>query len=492
MKSKLQRIIFIFALFTFLFIAKDECYAREAFTSYSINYWGEAVEQPYPYIYEKTLSESNFGEKLNFPKDMFYHEGLLYIADTGNSRVLVMDTNGKILRKITFANGSDDKLREPSGIYVTNEGHLYIADSGNGRIIELDENDKFVREIGRPKTNLISESQEYKPLKVVVDKTGRIYAIAYGINMGLVEFDRDGNFQGFMGAAEVNVSKFTYIWKNYFSTEAQQARMDTIIPTEYSNIFVDKEGFIYATINNLTEEEHASGKEAVRRLNPTGTDVLRRLANYEIIGDVDWSDGAFSSFSDIAATDYGCYFILDDNNGKIFVYDYDGNSLFVFAKNGIKEGNFQKPVSLVIDEDADRVFVLDNIQGSVVSFKITDYGRCVLNAISLNNDGKTEESNACWREVLSKNSNCELAYIGLGKTYLTDGDYKKAMEYFKLGNSKKYYAKSFYYYRREVMEKGFSKCMWVLGSIIVLLLVIKGSKRFKGWVGEVKCFTAKH
>ena len=131
-------------------------------------------------------------------------------------------------------------LSGPQGVFVTKEHRVYVADSGNGRVVEYDEDKDVVREIGRPETDLIDASQNYVPTKVVVDDAGRIYVIAYGINMGLVEFNEAGEFQGFMGATQVTVSPFEYMWKTYFSTDAQKQRMETIIPTEYSNIFVDQ------------------------------------------------------------------------------------------------------------------------------------------------------------------------------------------------------------------------------------------------------------
>lgn len=459
------------------------------YETYSLNYWGEEVLQPHSYLYSNTLSTDQFGSALRYPQDMCIFEDKIYVADTGNSRILIMDLDGNVEREITDANGSSDPLKEPQGLFVTEEGHLYVADSGNGRVVEYDEQRKFLRSIGRPETNLLSDSQAYTPIKVVVDHSDRIYVIAYGINMGLVEFDKDGVFQGFMGATEVSVSMFEYIWKNYFSTEAQQARMETIIPTEYSNIFVDDENFIYATISNLSEEDLRSGADAIRRLNPTGTDILRRLGNYEIIGDL--NSETFSTFVDVAATDYGCYFILDSTGGKIFAYDYDGNSLFAFGKRGIKEGNVQRPVALSLGNGEEKIYVLDNIMGSILVYEITDYGRHLLNALRLNDIGDAEGSNAEWQEVLRSNSNNEMAYTGLGKTYLSEGQYKQAMEYFKLGNNRKYYTKAFFYYRKELMEANFGKAMLVLGILIVAAIGVNCVFRFKRWVGDVKCFMEK-
>lgn len=467
-----------------------EVRAEMPYDTYSYNYWGEEVQEPHSYLYSRTISSKELGSSLNYPSDLFLRDDRLYIADTGNSRILITDFSGKLLSEITYADGEADRLKEPQGVFVTKEGHVYVADTGNGRIVEYDENGGFIRSIGRPVTTLIADSQVYSPTRVVVDGAGRIYAIAYGINMGLVEFSASGDFQGFMGAARVSVSMFEYIWKNYFSTEAQKQRMETIIPTEYSNIFADNEDFIYATINNLSDEDLAGGADVVRRLNPTGVDVLRRLAAYPIIGDLagttygyDWS-----SFVDIAATDYGCYFILDDEDGKIFAYDNDGNSLFVFGRNGVREGNFQKPISLAVADEEKTIFVLDNTLNSILVFDITDYGSHLLGAIRKNNLGDAEGSTREWQEVLKYNSNSEMAYIGLGKTNLTEGKYKEAMEYFELGNNRKYYSKAFSYYRKELMERYLTKFVITAAVVFLAVWLVKKGLRGRRWVGEIRCY----
>ncbi len=460
------------------------------YDTYSYNYWGEEVKDPHAYLYTETID----GLGLSYPSDMFLYKDLIYIADTGNSRVVVTDAEGNLTKVFSTAKSDSDYLKEPQGVFVTNDGHLYVADTGNGRLVEYDKNGMYVREIGRPVTNLIAESQSYMPTKVVVDSAGRIYVTAYGINMGLVEFNYEGEFQGFLGATQVSVSMFEYIWKNYFSTEAQQIRMETIVPTEYSNIFVDNEDFIYATINNLSSEDMESGADAVRRLNQTGKDVLRRLGTYDPIGDLvtttfgwDWS-----SFVDVAATEYGCYFMLDKTDGKIFAYDNDSVSLFAFGRNGIREGNFQNPVSLGLSADEKTIYVLDNMLNSILVFEITEYGEHLLNAIRLNNLGDAEGSTREWQEVLKYNSNSEMAYVGLGKTYLAEGQYEKAMECFEFGNHKEYYSKAFQYHRKELMEQYFPVVVVVAAVLVILFFVWKKARNYKKWIGEVKCYVERH
>lgn len=474
--------------------ATHTVYADVPYDTYSYNYWGEDVMQPHAYLYTDSYSATEFQTKLNYPEDLFVTKDAIYVADTGNSRVLKLALTGEVLLEITATQNQEDLLLKPQGIYVDENGHLYVADSGNGRIVEYDENGQWIRSIGRPQTELIDSSQMYTPVKLVVDKAGRIYVTAYGINMGLLEFSKEGEFQGFMGATEVSVSPMEYIWKNYLSTEEQKKRMETIVPTEYSNLFLDSEGFIYATISNLDEEDYMSGADAIRRLNPTGTDILRRLGNYEIIGDLYSSseEAEWSVFKDVCATEFGCYFILDAAGGKVFAYDYDGNSLFIFGDKGNREGTMRLPTAIGITEDAGVIYVLDSQLGEIMKFEITDYGRHFLDAMSKNNRGDSQGAYEEWQEVLKQNSNCELAYIGLGKTFLKEGDYKKAMEYFELGNSRKYYSTAFFYFRKEVMQDYFGKAMGVLGVILLVVFVVMGVKKFRRWAGEVRCVMEKH
>ena len=469
--------------------APQQAYADVPYDSYYYDFWSEDVLQPHAYLYKFSIGGKNTDLSMNYPEDMFIFDNRIYIADTGNSRILVLNSEGETEAVInSFSRGTETEyFNKPQGIFVTDAGHIYIADSGNSRIVELGPDGEFVREIGRPETNLIAADQNYIPTKVVVDKTGRVYAVCYGLNMGLVEFDRHGQFQGFMGAAKVSVNMFYYIWKNYFSTEMQKQRMETIIPTEYNNIFIDHENFIYTTIGNLSDDDYMEGADAIRRLNPTGIDVLRRLGNYPIIGDLYQVDenAEWSRFVDVCATDYGCYFILDSAGGKVFAYDYDGNSLFIFGKKGNRLGNVQKPASIGITSDQSRILILDSLLNSILVFEITEYGSHLLSAMEKHSRGDSRGAFSEWQEVLKRNANFEIAYIGIGKTLLKEGSYREAMKYFKLGNSRKYYTKAFQCYRREYMQDKFGLFM---GAVLLVVLVICGAKvykKIKDWMGKI-------
>jgi sugar lactone lactonase YvrE len=81
-------------------------------------------------------------------------EGRLYVADTGNNRVLEFDLpRAETRADRVFGQGGDfsggdcnrsglagnDRLCEPSAVAVDRKGHLYVADTLNNRVVEYDE-----------------------------------------------------------------------------------------------------------------------------------------------------------------------------------------------------------------------------------------------------------------------------------------------------------------------------------------------------------------
>jgi DNA-binding beta-propeller fold protein YncE len=67
-----------------------------------------------------------------------YHEGKLYVADTYNSKLKVLDPATKRCETYLSGNGPDGRLfNEPAGLSVAN-GKLYVADTNAHRIRVVD------------------------------------------------------------------------------------------------------------------------------------------------------------------------------------------------------------------------------------------------------------------------------------------------------------------------------------------------------------------
>jgi len=72
-----------------------------------------------------------------------------------------------------------------------------------------------------------------------------------------------------------------------------------------------------------------------------------------------------------------------------------------------------------------------------------------------------------------------LAYVGIGKAYLTSGDYVKAMEYLKKGMSSEYYSIAFKRYRNQVLKENMSYLLTGIVLIIVVIVVLTNIYRKK-------------
>lgn len=475
-----RRIVISLLIVPLLFSMSERVMAFEPYKSYTYDYWLEAVPAPLPYVLLKTIDGKKLGVgEFKSPGDVFVDdEGTIYILDSGNNRLVCIreERITKVISEFEH-DGKIDNFNNPQGLHVTEEGHIFVADTNNSRIVELDSNGKFVREIGVPDTDLLPQDQPYRPLKVVVDEAGRIYIIAAGVNRGLIELDNDGNFRGFMGAPRVTPNPIEYLWK-LISTKAQRERMELFVPTEYSNICLDEEGFIYACSSYVSSRDISRGANPIVRLNPTGVDILRRYGYGPPIGD--YVSGRFEMASrlvDIAVSQNGFYSVLDQERGRIFTYDSDGNLLYVFGGKGEQEGIFDQPVAMDYDAE-NNIIVLDQERGTLNIFTETKYGKLVNKAVNLHYRGRYEEAEAVWTELLKYNANMDLAYIGLGKALLRQDQFYEAMQYFKLASSRHYYNKAFKLYRREVVGEKFGLIMLSIFVGIVVIVVITRLKKY--------------
>ena len=93
----------------------------------------------------------------SFGKDDFFHEpsdievdlhrSRIYIADSGNHRVLVFDFQGKLLKIIGRKGQGPAEFSKPTGLCILKDGGLAVADFGNSRIQILDGDGKFIKSI---------------------------------------------------------------------------------------------------------------------------------------------------------------------------------------------------------------------------------------------------------------------------------------------------------------------------------------------------------
>jgi DNA-binding beta-propeller fold protein YncE len=483
LSKRLKQMVLLFIAFINILGNCSVALANELpYDTYNYNFYEDVVYTPAAYIPSGSVSGTQLiyeGEALGVlsnPQDICKTpSGNVVIADTGNNRIIILNKDmTEVIEVIKDFNNDNelDTFLSPSGVCVSKKNELYIADTLNNRIVVLNQDYNLVKIIKDPSSDVLEDGYVFAPLKVSIDYADRIYCIAQNMFEGIMVFESSGDFIGFIGTIQVEISLWEKFWKKV-ATKEERSNQRLFIPTEFTGIDIDDDGFVYAS--NIDE----AGKQAIRRLNPRGQDVIKKGENENLGGDL-WSMGSSkyagsSQITDVVYRQKGMYSLLDRKRGRIFTYDHEGNLLYIFGGLGTQAGTFVTPVA--IENIGDTIIVLDAYRSEILTFKETQYGSLINNAVGLRYDGDETEAVELWRKVLTLDENNELAYVGIGKAYLTAGDYENAMDYLRKGMSSEFYSIAFRRYRNEVLKENMS--FLLTGAVIFIIAIVIGRRIYR-------------
>lgn len=468
MKKRVKAILLIAILIMSVLAENIAAFATTIpYDSYNYDYWDDIVYTPAPFVPDTSYSGASFGiGNFSSPQDVYVAEDGIYLADTGNARVIKFSLDMKEVLEVLdtfYYNGEEQHFSKPYGLCVSGENKLYVADQAQKKIWVLDEERNVTLVIENPQSEILDDKFDFTPLKVAVDYANRVYVVASGKTEGILVFDSEGNFTSFFGTISVKITVWERFWRK-LSTKAQRSKQILYIATEFTGLDIDPDGFVYTT-NYDTD-----GEQAVMKLNPRGEDVIRKGEKGTIAGDIQiGGSGDYAGASVIVDVVYrgkGIYSILDSKRGRIFTYDSEGNLLYVFGGLGSQAGTFSTPTA--IEELGDKMLVLDSTRNELMVFASTQYGQLIDEAVGLRYDGDETLAVDVWKQVLQLDENYELANDGIGKAYLTSGDNEQAMKYLKLAMDKKYYSIAFRRYRNEWLKK---HLQYILTALIVIIVV---------------------
>lgn len=462
-----------------LFVSVLGVSASSPYYSYTYSYHSDGsitdIAAPLPYLPERLYSASDLQVPLKSPEDLVVDaaEQHFYIVDSATNAVYCFDRSFNLVKTIDKyeENGVIKTFASPNGIFLDVYDNLYVADTDNERVVVLDANGAFVRAITCPESNLLTEGFKFMPLKIVADEAGRVFVLCKDVYEGLLQFSAEGTFIGFIGSNRVVFKITELIWKTIM-TKTQEEGMTKFVPVEYTNISLDSDGFIYAVTSVKNVEA------PIRRLNSSGDDILIRNplnGSEEVVGDVLYQESGSntdivgpSSFVDITQDKNGNYYALDGKRGRIFAYDEEGNMLFVFGGiNTGQVGTFSSPSAIVFVDN--QLYVLDKNQCSVTAFAPTEYTLTIHDAIGAYLQKDYEKSIELWEDVLVMNGNFDLAYMKAGYAYYRMNRYDEAMQYFKIANARKEYSKAYIQYKKVQLNEHFDTA--VLIAVVILTVV---------------------
>ncbi len=415
--------------------------------SYVFGYWGDTRATPVPYETERTLRLSDLAdaegmEQENVPAvtDLAVDEaGRFYIADSANSCVWAVEEDLRVTGRYDRYTTQDGerKLEGCEGVWAA-EGKLYVANTGGGNLVVLEASTgETVQVVEAPSEEEWSSTVAFEPVRLSTDGGGRMYVISRNQTQGIVQFSKEGEFIGYLGALDVNPTAWDILIRT-FGTAEMKKRTLQLVPTEFTNLVCNGDGMVLAITETVTDSDiynavhsRSGEKLPVRLLNPLGNDILKNRGYYPPVGDVDFTlyqneNSGASRFLDAAVGPNGLYSLLDRERGKVFTYDGDGNLLYVFGGLDGGEGKFQQPASLVYC--GDRIAVLDRSTGSLTVFAPTPFAQKVLAAYEAHDKGNAEEETACWEALEKEFRGYDLTSLGLGKALFNQGEYRAAME----------------------------------------------------------------
>lgn len=523
MKKNIFR-IFLLAVCVVLVVGSLPAGAIIPYSTYTYDIDGEYVESPHAYVPYEVIDSKTIGNgvTLTDPTDICVdRQGNIYIADGKGQQVVVVDKEYNYLYTIgEFVNewGVPDSLDTPASVFVypspsadkaKNETEvftsktLYIADSTKNRVLVFDITNGepvFTKTVYQPESEVFNEDHIFKPIGVAVDNVGRMYVVGEYTNQGIISINPDGTFFGFIGAQVAKTSVWDIIWRN-FQTKEQRRRSTSTVATEFNNINIDEDGFIYATTSSIsasdqqqaiTSKSTAGTYAPVKKLSPDGTDVMKRTGFYPPSGEVKVNNTKTakleitgpSTIIDVALGPDGMWSIIDAKRQRVFTYDEEGRLLFAFGDKGNQLGNIQQIKA--IDYQGTNMLLLDSQNKNITVLKRTSYGDLLDEAILANRERRYSDAEMYWQEILQRNSNFDMSYVGIGKALYREansmadeneakiGVYEEAMSYYKYAYDTANYSDAYKEVRKLYVQRYI-----VLIPIIIIVICICISKFFK-------------
>jgi putative uncharacterized protein (fragment) len=492
--------------------------ASSAYQTYTYSIDGKALYSPDAYSASKTVGSADLAfasfypnasadslkklTKLDNPGDMVTDsEKKVYIADSGNNRIVVLSRYLELDYIISdFINdkGNPDSFTNPQGVFVVNpkdgdNGEIWVCDTDHNRLVVFDRvTFEFKRIIDQPQSQLFDSDAVYKPVAMAIDQYGRIYVVSSTTYQGIIVMDSEGEFVGFIGAQAVTISAWQILWRK-LQTDEQKKVSAKLISTEYNNISITEDGFVYVTTSSIAESSvqgAINGKSKsgtylpVKLLNPSGEEIMRRNGFWPPAGEIDYSTDStdtyhgVSTITDVAVGPEKTWSIIDEKRQKIYTYDFNGNLLFAFGDKGSLLGSISNIEAICYQGDT--LLVLDKgNDGCIVVYERTKYGDLLIQAISAQNSLDYDKAIDCWKEVLQRNSNFDAAYVGIGNAMYRSGSYKDALAMYEVAYDTENWSEAYKEVRKEWMSK------WFLLVIVLIVGVIVGVIKWFQYAAKV-------
>ena len=374
MKRNMKKpLVFIMALMMMIMTVLPVSASQATSYTYTLDDNNERVRTQDAYLPDRTIT--NLG--LKNPSDIIIDENnIMYICDTGNTRIVIYDLNSeKVLHIISgdddIYKGTDFKgFTTPKGIFRTDDGTLYVADGGEKAVFKFDSNYNYLTAFETPTAPIFGDTN-YEPSKVAVDKGGNIFIVSEGVNTGIIQLSYTGEFLGYFTSNKTRLTPQQAFLKAIYTKEQEEksALLNTAPPT-FSNIYVDETGTVYTT-------SMGKGDDLLKKHSTNGGNMFQNAV------------AAHASLTDVSVDDRGIIY-ASDTTGYITVYTKSGELIFDFGanvKNLDISGLFSSLTTIATDNNYN-IWTADGDKGYLQSFIPTDYAKTIYKALDEYENGE--------------------------------------------------------------------------------------------------------
>lgn len=257
------------------------------------------------------LDRAIFGEQrqvlpINKPYGVEMRDGRIYVCDTRNQAVIVLDIPGQETRLMGTTGAA--RLASPTDVAIADDGTIYVSDAARNAIFVFDAHERHIRSFGEP-------GFEPTGLDVFGDE---LYVADFGANNVQVRDRHTGAIKRIIGEMGTEPGQF-------------------LRPL---GIAVDSAG------NVLVTDVYAC---RVTRFSPEG----ELLSSF---GETGNTLGNFVRPKHIAVDDEGVAYVVDATFMNIQMFNEQDELLMFFGANGTHPGAMYLPAGVAINRDSLRYF----------------------------------------------------------------------------------------------------------------------------------------
>ena len=245
----------------------------------------------------------------------------IVVADEGNHRVQVFDSNGTFLRSFGHQGGNAGEFNRPDGIAIDRDGKSFVADRLNHRVQIFSWEETYLGSFGG---NGSLDNQLSNPQGLSLDSTGNIIVADTG-NKLIKMFNPDGRFVMKIGG------------QGSFSLPVHCVQCgEYFIVSDY--------------------DEHC-------------IKVFNREGHFQYkFGKQGQGDGEFNCPGYLLVNESQHLFVCDRDNHRVQVFELNGKFIGKFGTKGSKLGEFNKPLAVAILSNG-RIVVSDELNHRIQIFE---------------------------------------------------------------------------------------------------------------------------